>query len=210
MTLINQKKNHTLNASDREQVSRLVKLSKGNYDVHFMFFKNGKTWIAVADDADRLFEVFGWQTSIVYDAMNCPVSWMVITFYGMEVIKHSKYSYQVLEHVDIDIATVSFVEQQVSSVQQYVDFNRLLVATFGETKDKLPVRKKIISHTTEVDKMLYVDCFVFSGDKVYSCIEDDQRILVADGKNWLLNDIGLPLILTLESLACGAAKLHIQ
>lgn len=70
MTLINQKKNHTLNASDREQVSRLVGLSKGNYDAHFVFFKNGKTWIAIADDADRLFEVFGWQTSIVYDAMN--------------------------------------------------------------------------------------------------------------------------------------------
>lgn len=200
MTLINQKKNHTLNASDREQVSRLVGLSKGNYDAHFVFFKNGKTWIAVADDADRLFEVFGWQTSIVYDAMNCPVSWMVITFYGMEVIKHSKYSYQALEQINIDIATLSSVEQQVSSVQQYVDFNRLLVATFGETKDKLPIRKKIISHTTEVDKMLYVDSLVFYGDKVYACLNDGQRILLADGKNWLLNDTGLPLILALESL----------
>lgn len=200
MTLINQKKNHTLNASDREQVSRLVGLSKGNYDAHFVFFKNGKTWIAIADDADRLFEVFGWQTSIVYDAMNCPVSWMVITFYGMEVIKHSKYSYQALEQINIDIATLSSVEQQVSSVQQYVDFNRLLVATFGETKDKLPIRKKIISHTTEVDKMLYVDSLVFYGDKVYACLNDGQRILLADGKNWLLNDTGLPLILALESL----------
>ncbi len=200
MTLINQKKNHTLNASDREQVSRLIGLSKGNYDAHFVFFKNGKTWIAIADDADRLFEVFGWQTSIVYDAMNCPVSWMVITFYGMEVIKHSKYSYQALEQINIDIATLSSVEQQVSSVQQYVDFNRLLVATFGETKDKLPIRKKIISHTTEVDKMLYVDSLVFYGDKVYACLNDGQRILLADGKNWLLNDTGLPLILALESL----------
>lgn len=200
MTLINQKKNHTLNSSDREQVSRLVELSKGNYDAHFVFFKNGKTWIAIADDADRLFEVFGWQTSIVYDAMNCPVSWMVITFYGMEVIKHSKYSYQALEQINIDIATLSSVEQQVSSVQQYVDFNRLLVATFGETKDKLPIRKKIISHTTEVDKMLYVDSLVFYGDKVYACLNDGQRILLADGKNWLLNDTGLPLILALESL----------
>lgn len=200
MTLINQKKNHTLNASDREQVSRLIGLSKGNYDAHFVFFKNGKTWIAIADDADRLFEVFGWQTSIVYDAMNCPVSWMMITFYGMEVIKHSKYSYQALEQINIDIATLSSVEQQVSSVQQYVDFNRLLVATFGETKDKLPIRKKIISHTTEVDKMLYVDSLVFYGDKVYACLNDGQRILLADGKNWLLNDTGLPLILALESL----------
>ena len=200
MTLINQKKNHTLNASDREQVSRLIGLSKGNYDAHFVFFKNGKTWIAIADDADRLFEVFGWQTSIVYDAMNCPVSWMMITFYGMEVIKHSKYSYQVLEHVDIEVASVSSVEQQVSSVQQYVDFNRLLVATFGETKDKLPIGKKIVTHTTEIEKMLSIDSIAFSGDKVYACLGDGQKILVADWKNWLLNDTGLPLILALESL----------
>lgn len=200
MTLINQENNHAINASDREQVSRLVELSKGNYDAHLVFFKNGKTWIAVADDADRLFEVFGWQTSIVYDATSHPVSWMVVTFYGIEVIKHSKYSYQVLEHVNIDIASVSSIEQQVSSSQQYVDFNRLLISTFGEAKDKLPIRKKIITHTTEIDKMLYVDGFVFSDDKMYACIEDDQKILVADVKCWLLNEVGLPLILALESL----------
>lgn len=206
MTLISQKKNHTLNASDREQVSRLVELSKGNYDAHFVFFKKGKTWIAVADDADRLFEVFGWQTSIVYDAMNCPVSWMVITFYGMEVIKHSKYSYQVLEHVDMEVTSVSSVEQQVSSAQQYVDFNRLLVATFGETEDKLPIGKKIVTHTTEINKMLYVESIVFSGDKVYACLGDGQEVLVADGKCWLLCDIGLTLTLALDFFANGSRK----
>lgn len=206
MTLINQKKNHTLNSSDREQVSRLVELSKGNYDAHFVFFKNGKTWIAVADDADRLFEVFGWQTTIVYDATNHPVSWMVVNFYGMEVIKHSKYSYQVLDHVDIEVAPVSSVEQQVSSAQQYIDFNRLLIATFGDAKDKLPIRKKIISHTIEVDKMLSIDSIVFSGDKVYTCLGDGQKVLVADGNNWLLSDAGLPLVLTLEIYANGCRK----
>lgn len=200
MTLINKEKNHTLDAIDREQVSHLVRLSKGNYDAHFVFFKNGKTWIAVADDADRLFEVFGWQTSIVYDATSHPVSWMVVTFYGIEVIKHSKYSYQVLEHVNIDIASVSSIEQQVSSSQQYVDFNRLLISTFGEAKDKLPIRKKIITNTTEIDKMLSIDRVVFSGEKVYACLGYGQKILVADGKNWLLNEVGLPLILALESL----------
>lgn len=198
MTLISQKKNHTLNARDREQVSHLVGLSKGNYDAHFVFFKNGKTWIAVADDADRLFEVFGWQTSIVYDTLNCPVSWMVITFYGMEVIKHSKYSYQVLEHVKVDVTPISSIEQQVSSAQQYIDFNRLLISTFGETKDQLSVRQKIITHITEIDKLLNVDSFVFSSDKVYACLGDGQKVLVADGKNWLLNDVGLPLILAVS------------
>ena len=180
MTLINKEKNHTLDAIDREQVSHLVRLSKGNYDAHFVFFKNGKTWIAVADDADRLFEVFGWQTSIVYDATSHPVSWMVVTFYGIEVIKHSKYSYQVLEHVNIDIASVSSIEQQVSSSQQYVDFNRLLISTFGEAKDKLPIRKKIITNTTEIDKMLSIDRVVFSGEKVYACLGYGQKILVAE------------------------------
>ena len=112
----------------------------------------------------------------------------------------SKYSYQVLEHVNIDIASVSSIEQQVSSSQQYVDFNRLLISTFGEAKDKLPIRKKIITNTTEIDKMLSIDRVVFSGEKVYACLGYGQKILVADGKNWLLNEVGLPLILALESL----------
>ena len=54
MTLINQENNHAINASDREQVSRLVELSKGNYDAHLVFFKNGKTWIAVADSRNHM------------------------------------------------------------------------------------------------------------------------------------------------------------
>jgi hypothetical protein len=75
-----------------------------------------------------------------------------------------------------------------------------LISTFGEAKDKLPIRKKIITHTTEIDKMLSIDRVVFSGEKVYACLGYGQKILVADGKNWLLNEVGLPLILALESL----------
>ena len=116
----------------------------------------------------------------------------------MEVIKHSKYSYQVLEHVKVDVTPISSIEQQVSSAQQYIDFNRLLISTFGETKDQLSVRQKIITHITEIDKLLNVDSFVFSSDKVYACLGDGQKVLVADGKNWLLNDVGLPLILAVS------------
>jgi len=179
------------------QVSRLVELSKGDYDAHFVLFKNDKTWIAVADDADRLFEVFGWQTSIVYDAKGNAVSWMIVTFFGMEVIKHSKYSYQVLDYGELQLDSDSPVEQQLCYVQQYVDFRQLLINTFGQENDRLTIGKKIVTHNTEISQRLSIDNFKFSGDKVYACFSDGQKILIADGKNWLFNEEGLPLWLAL-------------
>ena len=186
------------NKFERIQVSRLVELSKGDYDAHFVLFKNDKTWIAVADDADRLFEVFGWQTSIVYDAKGNAVSWMIVTFFGMEVIKHSKYSYQVLDHGDMQGAFDSSVEQQICYVQQYVDFRQLLISTFGKEDDKLTIGKKIVTHNTEISKTLSIENFKFSGDKVYACLSDGRKVLIADGKSWLLNEEGLPLWLALD------------
>ena len=186
------------NKFERIHVSRLVELSKGDYDAHFVLFKNDKTWIAVAEDADRLFEVFGWQTSIVYDAEGKAVSWMIVTFFGMEVIKHSKYSYQVLDHGDMQGAFDSSVEQQICYVQQYVDFRQLLISTFGKEDDKLTIGKKIVTHNTEISKTLSIENFKFSGDKVYACLSDGRKVLIADGKSWLLNEEGLPLWLALD------------
>lgn len=185
------------NKFERVHVSRLVELSKGDYDAHFVLFKNDKTWIAVADDADRLFEVFGWQTSIVYDAKGNAVSWMIVTFFGMEVIKHSKYSYQVLDQGEMQDAPDSSVEQRLCYVQQYVDFRQLLINTFGQEGDKLTIGKKIVTHNTEISKMLSIENFKFSGDKIYACLSDGQKVLIADGKSWLLDEEVLPLWLTL-------------
>ena len=185
------------NKFERIQVSRLVELSKGDYDAHFVLFKNDKTWIAVADDADRLFEVFGWQTSIVYDAKGNAVSWMIVTFFGMEVIKHSKYSYQVLDQGEMQDAPDSSVEQQICYVQQYVDFRQLLINTFGQKNDELAIGKKIVTHNTEINKILSIENFKFAGDKVYACLSDGRKVLVADSKSWLLDEEVLPLWLAL-------------
>lgn len=186
------------NKFERIHVSRLVELSKGDYDAHFVLFKNDKTWIAVAEDADRLFEVFGWQTSIVYDAKGKAVSWMIVSFFGMEVVKHSKYSYLVLDQGEMQDAPDSSVEQQLCYVQQYVDFRQLLINTFGQKNDELAIGKKIVTHNTEISKKLSIENFKFSGDKVYAYLGDGRKVLVADGKSWLFNEEGLPLWLALD------------
>ncbi len=197
--ITNQDNNYkeAFNKFERIQVSRLIELSKGDYDAHFVLFKNDKTWIAVADDADRLFEVFGWQTSIVYDARGNAVSWMIVTFFGMEVIKHSKYSYQVLDYGELQVDSDPLVEQQLCYVQQYVDFRQLLINTFGQENDRLTIGKKIVTHNTEISKKLSIDNFKFSGDKVYACLSDGRKVLIADGKSWLLNEEVLPLWLSI-------------
>ena len=60
-----------------EIVDILVKATQREEDVHIVIFPcgkpNAKRWAAIGQDADRLFEVFGWQTGHV-NATTGPVS----------------------------------------------------------------------------------------------------------------------------------------
>ena len=83
---------------NRELVDILLKATKREEDVHIVIFPcgkpNAKRWAAIGQDADRLFEVFGWQTGHV-SATTGPVSWMFINGYGLDVLRQSGYSIQI-------------------------------------------------------------------------------------------------------------------
>ena len=90
-----------------------------------------KRWAAIGQDADRLFEVFGWQTGHV-DATTGPVSWMFINAYGLEVLRQSGYSIQVRDFGEFDILSMAFEEDSVTSLQQFIDYLRMMDQLAGE------------------------------------------------------------------------------
>lgn len=51
----------------------------------------------------------------------------------------------------------------------------------------------VIAHTLAVQKDLDIYGFRFEGDKIIAELDRGGEILMADGKNWIFNDIGLPL-----------------
>ena len=78
---------------NRELVDILLKATQREEDVHIVIFPcgkpNAKRWAAIGQDADRLFEVFGWQTGHV-NATSGPVSWMYINGYGLDVLRQHR------------------------------------------------------------------------------------------------------------------------
>ena len=104
-------------------------------DVHIVIFPcgkpNAKRWAAIGQDADRLFEVFGWQTGHV-EATTGPVSWMFINGYGLDVLRQSGYSIQIRDFGEFDILSTAFEEDSVASLQQFIDYLRMM----GEMADE--------------------------------------------------------------------------
>lgn len=114
---------------NRELVDILLKATQREEDVHIVIFPcgkpNAKRWAAIGQDADRLFEVFGWQTGHV-SATTGPVSWMFINGYGLDVLRQSGYSIQIRDFGEFDILSTAFEEDSVASLQQFIDYLRMM------------------------------------------------------------------------------------
>lgn len=178
---------------DFREVKRVKEAVKGDYDAHIVLFKCGDQWAAIGEDADRLFEFFGWQTAFVDEGTDEVVSWIYVTEDGMEVLKGSPYTIKVLDIGKVSVTTNSYLECVVAHAQQFADFKRLVIRTADNAQKKLNTSLKIISYTLACQNELDVEGFRFDGDKIFARMDTGNEILIADGKSWLFNDIGLPL-----------------
>ena len=104
-----------------ELVEILLKATQREEDVHIVIFPCGKSdtkrWAAIGQDANRLFEIFGWQTGYVETA-NEPVSWMFINKYGLEVLRQSGYSIQIRDFGEFDILSTAVIPAIGSSLME--------------------------------------------------------------------------------------------
>lgn len=186
-----------------ETVRMLEEAVSGSFKAHIVLFKCGKQWAAIGIDADRLFEIFGWQTGYVDDG-EVYVSWMYVTEYGMKVLENSKYTVEVLDLGKVDVVSTAFTEDLVSSIQQYTDYLRDIILKSGKLHKKLEKELPLFlgegfqtkGSVSEID---------IDGNIIMAVINSPKEgIVFSDSRNWRTDDIGIPLILSLVGIIGSA------
>ena len=176
---------------NRELVDILLKATQREEDVHIVIFPCGKPnarrWAAIGQDAERLFEVFGWQTGHV-EATTGPVSWMFINGYGLDVLRQSGYSVQIRDFGEFDILSTAFEEDSVASLQQFIDYLRII----GELADEQvkflrKIRPVIYPHPGYFE--LTQARLDFGRNTVVAKFDSGEEVTLAEGKNWNLNGL---------------------
>lgn len=175
----------------------LYTATKRDDDVDIIIFPcgEGKTrrWAAIGQDADRLFEVFGWQTGRV-NATNGPVSWMFINGYGLDVLRQSGYSIQIRDFGEFDILSTAFEEDSVASLQQFIDYMRMMDKLSSEQIEFLrKIRPVIYPHPGYWE--LTHGNLVFSKDNVVAEFDNGKKVTLAQGKNWRMHELFRPMFL---------------
>lgn len=183
---------------NRMAVSKIKKaVAESIYD-HIVIFRCGDQWAAIGDDADRIFELFGWQTGYVNDDDDF-ISWMFISKYGKEVLENSEYDVKVIYVGDIDVVSVAFTEDMIAAVQQYVDYIRFVT-------DKANKVLKVFEDETGfiMDNAAYIeqdalDSFIVSKERIVASLKDGRKVTVTEGKDWRLDGVGVPFMLQLRN-----------
>ncbi len=180
-----------------EIVDILVKATQREEDVHIVIFPcgkpNAKRWAAIGQDADRLFEVFGWQTGHV-NATNGPVSWMFINGYGLDVLRQSGYSIQIRDFGEFDILSTAFEEDSVASLQQFIDYLRMMDKLSIEQIEFLRKIRPIIYPHPGYWELTHGN-LVFDKDNVVAEFDNGKKVTLAQGKNWRMHELFRPLFL---------------
>lgn len=182
---------------NRELVDILLKATQREEDVHIVIFPCGKPetkrWAAIGQDADRLFEVFGWQTGHV-NATNGPVSWMFINGYGLDVLRQSGYSIQIRDFGEFDILSTAFEEDSIASLQQFIDYLRMMDSITQEQVNFLKKIRPIIFRNSGYWELTHGNICYDDNGNVYVEQTGKKPIILAQGKNWRLDKLTRPLV----------------
>lgn len=185
-----------------ELAKRIYDTANRNFDVHILLIKCGKQWVAIGEDADRLFEIFGWQTSAVYDGSK-DISYIYISGYGLDVLRESKYSIHYLhpeKEIEIDkvFFSDSFTEDMIASYQQHIDYLRLQYRLMN-------CQRKFMTgmHSFVVPKLGYTALvnsnLTISDDEVVANLTNGSEVTIAKGNCWRLDDLGGAYLISLGS-----------
>lgn len=168
-----------------------------DYDVHIVLFRCGDQWAAIGNDADRLFEIFGWQTGSVFDG-DSEESFMYVTKYGLMVIEASGYSFKVVDVGKVDILCTSFNEMSVATFQQQVDCIRMANDKAGETKELMRYSLSVAVPKPAYRDLVNARVFIEDDGGVIAKMDSGRIITLVDGTCWRLDRLGMTL---LESLS---------
>lgn len=183
-----------------ELVKKIHALADRNYDVHIMLVLCGTQCVAMGNDADRLFEIFGWQTSTAFDGEK-HISFMFINKYGLIVLAESGYSVTTVDLADTDdkdeaFFSDSFTEDMVAEFQQRIDYMRLIGRNMNEFKSFMDNSQSFVAPKLGYNALVGSQ-ISFNAGSVTAVLDDGSEITIAEGNSWRLDDLGLPYMLSL-------------
>ena len=199
---VNPKRLMETRKQDAEIVAILRKAVERPEDMTIRVFPCGNRWAAIDKDADRIFEAFGWQTGCVWDGEDL-VSWIFIGNAGLEVLQNSDYDVKVMDFGEFDITYIYFEEDIISTVQQMMDYNRMLGKDICESR-KLMMRLQPYAAMCHGYKELMSANITIEDNKLYGEMPDGSKVLLNDGKSWRLDDVGRQMVMQMGA-QMGAA-----
>lgn len=181
-----------------ELVKSIQQMADRFYDVHIILILCGEQWVAIGNDADRLFEIYGWQTSTVFNGEE-DVSFIFVSEYGYKVLMESGYSIQTLrlgdeENIDEVFMSTCFDEDIVAECQQLIDYQRLLCKKREEMQKFMSCNVSSEWYNAGFNALAKGKISI-SEDKVMVSLNNKEEIVIADGRSWRLDNVGLPYVL---------------
>lgn len=191
-------------AENCELVRTVQKMAGRDYDVHIILVQCNGHWVAIGNDADRLFEIFGWQTSTVYNGEE-DVSYMYVSDYGMKVIRGSEFSIKTLflnDEVSEDevFFSDSFNEDMVCANQQLIDYIRLLMRSQSDLRDFTSQMASFYLPKSGYDYLVNSELTIDSNKVSVMSSEDYTETVLAEGRSWRLDEVGLPYLMNIRPL----------
>ena len=149
-------------------------------------FQQGDNWFAFGDDADRLFERMGWQTSAKLMDEGA-ISWMDVNESGIMALKLNSIEINTLDpKFGINIAGWSSEEDykadRLSLAQQTIDYLRYS----NENMDAIVNLGKYPVHSVEdgIDTINNINFVKFSGHDVNLFTESGRKVNLVTGEMW--------------------------
>lgn len=169
-------------------VDILYKATKRQDDGTLIVFPCGNRWAAIGQDADRLFELFGWQTGAM-SGSDEPISWMFISKHGMKVLEQSRQNILVKDFGEFDVISTSFEEDAVCELQQFIDYLRYT----GQMGDDMvaylrKIRPVIVENIGY--RELTQGTLSFDKNRVLAHMPGGRSVTLADGPSWRLDNLG--------------------
>ena len=149
-------------------------------------FQQGDNWFAFDDDADRLFERMGWQTSAKLMDEGA-ISWMDVNESGIMALKLNSIEVMNLNpKFGVNIAGWSSEEDykadRLSLAQQTIDYVRYS----NENEDAIVNLGKYPVHSVEdgIDTIYNINFVKFSGHDVNLFTESGSQVNLVTGQMW--------------------------
>lgn len=121
---------------------------------------------------------------------------MFINGYGLDVLRQSGYSIQIRDFGEFDILSTAFEEDSVASMQQFIDYLRMMDQLAGEQVRFLKKIRPVIYPHPGYNELTqaYIE---FNKDFVVAKFDNGKKVTLADGKNWNLNGYAKPFAVQL-------------